>query len=429
VPQLTGHRVAEPLQSRVGRRLAFALAAGLAVLSTSAVALVLLQNTARQSHLQAHPSALALLYNAARQSHLQAHPSALAERPPTATHTDPRTRPRRSAIAARRTSSQPDLSGLVGQLIVARFVGPEPSSAFLARIRAGQIGAVILFGDNNAGGPGATLRVVNDLQDAARQGDKPPLLIMTDQEGGDVRRLPGAPALAPAAMSSDAIAQSQGQATGELLRSVGINVDLAPVADVEATSGSFLGPRSFGSTPALVATRACAFARGLASAGVAYTLKHFPGLGLATVSTDAAPVSIPASSAELRADYGAYETCGAGPTALIMVSSASYPNLSGPLPAVMSRAIYQRELPIAVGRSHSLTISDDLQTPALAVRASPELTAVDAGLDLAMYATTEAGSATAYSKLLADARAGLLPLHRLVDAVSGIEALKKIVAH
>jgi beta-N-acetylhexosaminidase len=317
---------------------------------------------------------------------------------------------------------------MLGQMIIARFHGPRPSASFLARIHAGEIGGVILFADNVAGGLGATKALTAELQGAAREGGRPPLLIMTDQEGGEVRRLPGPPTLAPAAMDSSAIAFAQGAATGRLLRSVGINVDLAPVADVERVAGSFLGSRSFGSTPTTVAERACAFARGLVSRHVAYTLKHFPGLGRAGGSTDFGPVTIDALAGVLRADYRVYQACGANPLALVMVSNASYPALSGPVPAVMSPAIYHRELPLATNSGSDLTISDDLQAGAIANQLAPARRAIGAGLDMAMYAQTEEASASAYAMLLADARSGALTTGRIRDADRAIASLKRLVA-
>src|SRR4029079_16788818 len=93
------------------------------------------------------------------------------------------------------------------------------------------------------------------LRGPPRAGGTPPLLIATDQEGGEVRRLPSAPpTVAPASMAT-ATAAGQGQATGQTLAQLGINVALAPVADVD--HGSFLGSRSFGSSPSRVATAAC----------------------------------------------------------------------------------------------------------------------------------------------------------------------------
>ena len=331
-----------------------------------------------------------------------------------------------SATTSSRTAS-PDLPRLLGQMIVARFHGPTPSAPFLARITAGQIGGVILFGDNVAGGVGETRQLTTVLQRAAAAGRNPPLLIMTDQEGGTVRRLVGPPSLAPSDMSSAGEASAQGRAAGALLRSAGINLDLAPVADVEPRP-NFLGTRSFGASPQIVGGRACAFAQGLAAENVAYTLKHFPGLGLASGNTDLGSVSIPASAATLHSGYRAYALCGGEPLALVMVSSASYPSLGATLPAVMSPSIYGRELPLAVPSGTPLTISDDLQSPAIESQTAPARHAIDAGLDLLLYAQTEQASAFAYSTLLAEARAGLVPEARITAASRRIQELKARLA-
>jgi beta-glucosidase-like glycosyl hydrolase len=107
-----------------------------------------------------------------------------------------------------------------------------------------------------------------------------------------------------------------------------------------------------------------------------------------------------------------------------MVSSASYPDLGATLPAVMSPAIYRRELALAVPGHTPLTISDDLQSPAVESQSAPARQAIDAGLDLLLYAQTEQASAFAYSKLLAEARAGLISRARLTTASRRIQALK-----
>jgi beta-N-acetylhexosaminidase len=317
---------------------------------------------------------------------------------------------------------------MLGQMIVARFVGAQPSQALLNRIRAGQIGGVILFSDNLERGAQATRTLTKELQRAASDGHNPPLLIMTDQEGGTVRRLYwAAPALAASEMSSSAVARNEGEAAGRALRSAGINFDLAPVADVLRISGSFLGTRSFGSDPAVVASHACAFAAGLTNAGVGFTLKHFPGLGRATGDTDNEPVTVPAPAASLRIDYQAYRECGAQPNAMVMISSAAYPNLTGSsLPAVLSPEIYGNELPQATG-SQPLTISDDLQTPGIVDQLHPAQQAINAGLDLLMYAQTEAGSSSAYSQLLDVAQAGRIDRTRIDNAYEAIQLTKHLL--
>ncbi len=315
------------------------------------------------------------------------------------------------------------LARSLGQLIVARFTGTSPSPSILAAIKGGRVGGVILFSDNTAGGLAATGALVGRLQDAARAGGNPGLLIMTDQEGGEVKRLPGPPSVAASQMGAPAFAEQQGAATAALLRSAGVNVDLAPVADVSRVGGFMTQEhRTFGASPAVVAAAACAFAVGLSSGGIAYTLKHFPGLGDAISSTDAGPVAINESSGDLSADEAAYRRCGGGSRALVMMSSASYPSLTGSTPAVLSASAYG-----ALGSDgiRPVTISDDFQTPALAGQPTPARRAINAGLDLVLYAETEAASAQAYSKLYNDLRRGSLPSTRVRAAASQVLALKR----
>ena len=335
----------------------------------------------------------------------------------------PLARPNGQIPQAQPTGQLP-LARQIGQLLVGSFTGTVAPPALLARIRRGQLGGVILFSDNTAGGLDATRALVDRLQAAARQGGNPPLLVMTDQEGGEVRRLPGPPTMNASQMSSAAMARAEGVATGRLLRSVGVNLDLAPVADVESVANGFLGPRAFGATPSVVAARACAFAAGLASVGVGYTLKHFPGLGLASTSTDLAPVTITAPGATLRADWAAYRRCGSGPLAAVMVSSAIYPRLTGPLPAVEAPATYAAALPAALHGHTALTISDDLGSGALAKQPRPLLHALSAGLDMGLYASQASGSVNAFTALLADVREGLLSRARVASAAAAVERFK-----
>jgi len=306
---------------------------------------------------------------------------------------------------------------------VGRYDGRMPSDRLLERVRHGELGGIILFGENTVEGPAGTAAAIDRLQRAARAGGTYPLLIMTDQEGGEVKRFADLPpAHAAALIGSAAQARAEGASTGRALRAVGVNVDLAPVADVEQPGG-FLGTRSFGSNAATVADRACTFAAGLAEAGVAYTLKHFPGLGTADTSTDAGPVTVGTGARRLRAGYAAYRRCGHGAPGLVMVSSASYPRLTGDGdPALLSPETYRTELRRA--RVTLPTISDDLDTPAIEGLHTPALRALRAGLDLLLYAQTESSSAVAYEGLLGDLRNGSLGDRRVLDAAAAVARLK-----
>ena len=198
------------------------------------------------------------------------------------------------------------LSQLVGQHLMGTFTGTRPGPELLSRIERGRLGAVILRGQNISST--SSLRAtVAELQRAARSGGQPPLLIAIDQEGGSVKRLASAPPYESAAQLGAAgdgtQSRAAGFATGRSLRAVGVNVDLAPVLDVAASSRSFLGTRTFGSDPATVEQTGVAFADGLEAAGVASTAKHFPGLGTAPANTDGSDVTVDRKSTRLNSSH------------------------------------------------------------------------------------------------------------------------------
>ena len=317
------------------------------------------------------------------------------------------------------------LAKQVGQLIIASYQGQTPPPSLLAAIRLGHVGAVILMGTNTAGGLRATRAATMKMQAAATQGGNSGLLIMTDQEGGKVKRLPGPPGYAAVDMANPGTAYAQGRATGTLLKSVGVNVDLAPVADVIRVNGFIKQEgRSFGANPAVVSNAACRFAAGLSVDGVAYTLKHFPGLGDAVGTTDTRAVSVKESASELYQDDAVYRHCGHAPLALVMISSASYPRLTGALPAVMDAKLYSQVLP--QDGVTALPISDDFESGAINAvsQQAPASTSIAAGLDMVMYADSESVALSAYAKLLADARGGGLSRARVLAASSRVLQLK-----
>ena len=328
-----------------------------------------------------------------------------------------------AGVRQRRAPRPLSLKKAVGQLLIGTYSGGQPPASILDSIRAGRLGGVILMGVNTAGGVAATHAATNKLQAAARAGRNPGLLIMTDQEGGEVKRLEGAPAYSAAGMADANIARQQGTATAELLRQAGINVDLAPVADVSRVDGFMTQEhRTFGSDTHGVARAVCAFARAMARSGVAYTLKHFPGLGAAVANTDGAPVSVSEPASEIAADDAPYRECGHGPLALVMVSSASYDELTGSTPAVLSPSIYHTVM--ARDGIDAVTVSDSFQSGAISARRSPVAAAIRAGLDMVMYPDDEAASRNAYKVLIHDAEHGPLAAARVRDAARRVLTLK-----
>lgn len=179
---------------------------------------------------------------------------------------------------------QMSLAEKVGQLFQIGFSGFEPDAEIEDMIKNHYIGGVIYF-SRNIKNPDQTAGLSNQLQDLAlASGAGIPLFISTDQEGGVVTRLKGAthfPSnMALGAANDKELANKVGKAVGSELKNLGINVNLAPVLDVNNNPDNpVIGVRSFGGDPKLVAELGKAYINGIQSEGVIATAKHFPGHG------------------------------------------------------------------------------------------------------------------------------------------------------
>jgi beta-N-acetylhexosaminidase len=354
-------------------------------------------------------------------------------------------KPRTLSPAERLTVQQ-----LVGQRIVAGFTGTKPPKKLLIAIKQGAVGGVILFADNTPSKK-KTQRLTQRLQHTALVAKQPYLLVMTDQEGGDVKRLAWAPPKhSPQATGrkSDvaAAAQGEGTLTGAALRAAGVNVNLAPVADVVGNTviptqvvtaatgaggatgptaiaeppGTFLGTRSYGSDAKTVAVAACAFSTGLQNAAVAATMKHFPGLGLATTNTDFAATEITASTGALRTGWRPYEHCPSTPK-LVMVSSAKYPALNIDKPASLTPEAYKL---LAGTGFKGATITDAYDTVAMKDYDNAPQRAMAAGVDLVLFGQKTGTATRAYDKILAAAQSGQISKKDLQAHAAKILSLK-----
>src|SRR4051794_7019843 len=289
------------------------------------------------------------------------------------------------ALAAPATDEQ-----LAGARVITGFSGHHPPKALRRMISSGQVAGVILF-DGNAGGTRSIRSLTSELQAIPRPASMPqPLLVSVDQEGGLVRRLPGPPR--PSAREIGArgagFAERLGRATGHSLRSMGVNVDLAPVLDLGRPGRAIEQEgRTFARTPAAVSELGTGFARGLASGGVAATAKHFPGLGAARINTDNAVQKIRLPAAKLRAaDERPFASFAQAGGAMAMLSTAIYPALSGK-PAALSRAIATGELRDRLG-FQGVSITDALGSVSgrsVGGPAKTALAAARAGTDLVLF--------------------------------------------
>ncbi|HET7027340.1 MAG TPA: glycoside hydrolase family 3 N-terminal domain-containing protein [Candidatus Limnocylindrales bacterium] len=335
-----------------------------------------------------------------------------------------------AAACVAHPASSATLAQLVGQKLFVAMHGTTPTAALLARIRRGEVGGVILFGSNITTKT-ALIALTGKLRAAAAAGNQPPLLIATDQEGGSVKRISWAPpTLSPPQMGrigSTTTARDQGASTGSALRSLGINVDFAPVADVPASTASFMYQQgrtwSFSSTT--TAALADAFATGLESRGVIPSMKHFPGLGYATRNTDDYVVSINASAAALAPGLRPYRTAIAHHVPLIMLSNASYTAYSA-YPASWSYTIGVTILRHELGFTGA-TITDSLDGAARARGVTVRRLAVyaaRAGADMILTTGSETSTTGVFDWLLHDVMIGTISTATLRSSYTRIMALK-----
>jgi beta-N-acetylhexosaminidase len=323
-----------------------------------------------------------------------------------------------------------------GQRVIYSYPGLVPPQSLLARIRAGEAAGVIFFGEN-VSSLQQIADVVAQLRAAAAQSPmQHPLLLMTDQEGGQVRRLPGEPALSHKDVGQSAnpgaAATSTGAGAGNNLAGVGMNVNLAPVLDVYHAPGDLMDQyeRSYSMDHTVVGDLGANFVTAHQNTGVAATVKHFPGLGTATATnnTDLRPVTLPVSLSALRTVHEApYQDAIAAGAKLVMLSWAVYPALDGARPAGLSSVVVQQELRSRNGFT-GVTITDAIEAGALrdfGSTGNKAVLAAGAGMDLILASARDVNQGDEAANALANALAdGTLDSGAFGEALARVNALR-----
>lgn len=311
------------------------------------------------------------------------------------------------------------LKKLVGSLIIMRFNGAQVPEYVERALRRGRSAGAILFPDN-APSPAGVRAVTGRLHRAARG----KAIIGTDQEGGSVRRLMwAAPAAAQPTRGTEAAAAAAARQSGRDLRAAGLTVTFAPVADLPR---GIMRGRAFPGDTAAVARLTAAAVRGYRGTGVAPTVKHFPGLGGASVNTDDAPATVNRSAREIGAeDLPPFQAAIKAGTPLIMLSHARYPALDPDHIASQSRAITTDLLRGRLG-FEGVTVTDSIEARAVTVLSGPGEAAIRsmrAGVDLIL--TTGPGShIRVFRAMVAEARRSPAFRRRLVEAAARVERLR-----
>jgi beta-N-acetylhexosaminidase len=320
----------------------------------------------------------------------------------------------------------------VGQLFMVSLYGTELTDVGRDFLQHWQPGAVALFG-NNAGAPQEVTALTNAFQQTITDAGGLPLLIAVDQEGGLISHLSEGFTTFPAPMLITAtgdpeMAYAVGGAIGQELAAVGVNMDLAPVADLETNPNNpIIQRRSFGSDPSLTAPIIAGFARGLQAAGVLATLKHFPGHGDTSADSHVALPVVNHSRERLETvELVPFQAGIDASVEAVMVAHIWYPALEPQenLPATLSHNVVTGLLRDDMGFD-GLIMTDALAMDAIDTAYSLEdaaVMAVRAGVDLLAFGTN-AGLQTqgqAIQAVVDAVRAGEIPEDRINASVQRI---------
>jgi beta-N-acetylhexosaminidase len=311
----------------------------------------------------------------------------------------------------------------VGQLVMLRFDGTERPTYVQEALRAGEAAGAILFGDNVL-----SAQQLRDLTGSLQQAAGRSALLAVDQEGGDIRIVPfAAPEPAAGTIARPALAEQLARQAGRDLDRLGINVNLAPVADVASVPGSVVAGRAYPGEADAVASLVAAAVRGHRRGGVASTAKHFPGIGAAELNTDDAAVTIKRPRAEIeKVDLEPFRAAIDAEVELVMAGHALYPTLDDRRIASQSAPILEGVLREELGY-RGVIVTDSMEAEAVLSRSStPEaaVRAVAAGADLML--TTSSGSyMPVFKRLLGEAKRSEKFRARVEESAARVLRLKE----
>ncbi|HXN02349.1 MAG TPA: glycoside hydrolase family 3 N-terminal domain-containing protein [Candidatus Dormibacteraeota bacterium] len=322
----------------------------------------------------------------------------------------------------------------VGQMMAASFGGPSVTDGLRHLILDQKVGTVLIFGDNFT--DAASLgRLTAELQALGRDAGLPaPLLVAVDEEGGRVMRVHDGVAPLPSqlelgARGPEGVRQAVAD-TAAGLHTLGIQLDLAPVADLRTNpADGVIGDRSYGGDASVVGPLVAAAVTGLHDGGVGATLKHFPGLGGAAGDPHSAIPTDRESLDQWTATQARSFQAGidAGADA-VMTTAVVVPGLDPTgTPAVFSRAVVSGLLR---DRLHfqGVIVTDGLGMGGITtLYGLPDATvaAVRAGNDLVLLNSADAGyQASAIEAVKQQVRAGVIPMDEVQASAARVIALR-----
>jgi beta-N-acetylhexosaminidase len=326
-----------------------------------------------------------------------------------------------------------ELNSKIGQVFMVGIPGPGLDDGTEALIRDYSLGGVILF-SRNIKDPAQLATLCRDLQAKAMACHGRPLILAVDQEGGRVARLKEPFTVFPgnSAIGGDdhpvEKAVEFGRVTAAEMRLVGLNMNLAPVVDVQRGElEKHLAGRSFGEDPDKVALLGRTVVRSLQENGVMAVAKHFPGLGRTTTDPHFELPRIDIDQEEIEhINLPPFQAAMDEGVSGVMTSHAIYPAIDPQNPATLSPAILVNLLREKMAFD-GLVITDDLEMGAVANHwpvAEGAWRALDAGADLLLICKDQANLLESIRLLQGKLLKGEIKMQRLEQSIQRIDRAK-----
>ena len=343
--------------------------------------------------------------------------------------------PQAQLAKAQKIMAGMSLDQKLGQLIVVDYVGNSYHDSGLQYMITQQFvgGFIYQPANHNFDPPYDQISNVADFSRRATQDAPIPLLIATDQEGGQVSRLQTFHGYLPSAEQMAAtgdphFALNQGTQDAVWMHQLGINADLAPVVDVQTVDPPILATRMFGRDPQTVVSFAGAFLSGLQNNHTAGCLKHFPGLGAVTSDPHSSLPVVTRSLADLeKIDLAPYTLMiHKYHPAMIMVTDVLMPAIDPALPAELSPKAVDGILRGQMGYD-GVVITDDVHMGGISDKWSSKeaaVLAIIAGVDIVEGPARPAEVAGIISALKQAIQLGHLTIDRINQSVQRILLMK-----
>lgn len=318
----------------------------------------------------------------------------------------------------------------IGQLFMVGFTGTSVTPDLASFIKEYKPGGLILF-SRNLESVDQIVQLTNDLQ---RCSPHSPLLISIDQEGGRVSRLPKGFTIFPPCdvlgrCNSTELAYAAAAMIAKELRAVGVNMNMAPVLDVNSNPDNpVIGDRSFGSTPDVVSELGWATAAGLQDNHVVACGKHFPGHGDTSADSHKELPVVEAPCERLEAvEFPPFRHAIAQGVVTMMTAHVLYRALDNQLPATLSPTIITNLLRDEL-RYDGVVLTDDLEMHAIIDHYGVEdaaVRAVLAGCDVLLICKDRDREVAAFNAIEQAVASGVISTERLNQSVARIARVKK----